>query len=363
MAKETESGEEKTEDPSGRRLSESRREGDVCKSQELSLVASMTTAFLALQFIGPYLWTDLKILTSSAFTSRYGYQEPITINAIHSNSMSLFLLLGPEILAIMGITALVGSLVTAWQTKFLFTLKPLRPRFRNLNPIKGITRLFKAQNWINVGKAIAKLGIICPIAYYAFFDLLPEFLRLMDVPITDLLPYTAFAANYVFWKMMSLLMIVAILDYAYHYWQWRQNMKMSKTEKKEEAKATEGDMKTKYRIKAIGMQRLRQMMLKAVATADVVVTNPTHIAVALKYDLATNGAPKVVAKGKSHLAERIKRIAKEKGIPVIERKPLARALFRAVEVGQEIPYELYKAVAELLAYVYKIKGRNPLHRR
>jgi flagellar biosynthetic protein FlhB len=313
--------------------------------------------------MSPYLWEDLKLITSAAFTTRYTFEEPITVGAIQTHYLSLVGLLLPDLMIIWVVTAFFGAGAMAAQTKFLFSTKLLKPKWSNINPVSGLKRLFSMRNMVNVIKAVAKLAIICPIAYFAFFDLFPEFLRLMDIPITDLLPFTAKACNYIFWKIIFLLLILAILDYLYNFWEWKQNIKMSKTEVKEESKATEGDMKTKNRIKAIGMQRLRQLMIQSVPEADVVVTNPTHIAVALKYDLKSGGAPKVVAKGKAHLAENIKKIAREHKIPVIERKPLARALYKAVEVGQEIPYEFYKAVAELLAYVYRIKGKNPLKGR
>ncbi len=363
MARETESGEEKTEDPTTRRLDETRREGNVCKSNEISMVLGIVAAFISLQIMSPYLWNDLKIITTESFTSKYSFKEPITIGVIQSQYLSIIKLFLPDLMVIWCITALFGAGSTAVQTKFLFSQKLLLPKWNNINPVSGIKRLFSMRNMINLLKSVAKLGIICPIAYFAFFDLFPEFLRLLDVPVSALLPYTAKAANYVFWKIIALLLVLAILDYLYNRWEWMQNIKMSKTELKEESKATEGDLKTKNRIKAIGMQRLRQMMMQSVPEADVVVTNPTHIAIALKYDLESGGAPKVVAKGKAHLAEHIKKIARECKIPVIERKPLARALYKSVEVGQEIPYEFYKAVAELLAYVYRIKGKNPLKKR
>ncbi len=357
MAKETESGEEKTEDPTERRITEARKDGNVCKSQEISMVFGILAAFISLKIASPLLWKDLKLITTSAFTSRYSFEEPLMINSLQNGFLNLVSLLLPHLMIIWIITAFFGAGAMAVQTKFLFSKKLLVPKLSNVNPIAGLKRLFTMRNFINLIKAILKLAIICPIAYFAFLDLFPEFLNLTNIPIPHLLPYTETAASYIFWKIIFLLLLLAILDYAYNRWEWKQNVKMSKTEVKEESKSTEGDMKTKNRIKQMGMQRIRQLMMQSVPSADVVVTNPTRISVALKYDLKSSKAPTVVAKGKAHLAAHIRELAKENNIPIVERKPLARALYKAVEVGEEIPYEFYKAVAEILAYVYKLKGK------
>lgn len=362
MAAESETGEERTEDPTGRRLNETRREGQVAKSLELSQVFGMIAAFTALRYICPLVWEDLITLTKASFTSHFSY-EPFTVTEMRLNFYYLIRMFLPEILAIMAITALIGSFATAIQTKFLFSLHLLKPKFSQLNPMQGMKRIFSSQNAVNTLKQIAKLSIICPVAYFTFLELFPGFLQMIDIPVADLLPLTAIASLYVFKKIMYLLIVLAIADYFWQLYQYRSQVKMTKTETKEERKTVEGDEATKRKILAIGFKRIREQMMKALPTADVVVTNPTHYAVALKYDLELGGAPRVIAKGKDHLAQLIKKRAKDFGIPVIERKPLARALFATAEVGQEIPYELYKAVAELLAYVYKIRRHNPFKGR
>ena len=358
MADEGDSG-EKTEDPSGRRLGEAREQGQVGQSRDLSNVVSMTAAFLALEYCAPALWRDLIIVIKGAFTSRYS-TEPITAHVVHQQAVAVVGLLAPEVLLIMGIAAVCGALTTAVQTNFLWSSKLLKPKFSQLNPLKGIKRIFSTQNLTNLLKAIAKLCIIGPISYMAFFDLLPRLMGLMDVPISELMPATAFAASHVFWKIISWLLALAILDLIWQKHTTRKHLKMSKQELKDERKSTDGDETMRRRILAIGLQRARERMLKAVKTADVVVTNPTHLAVALSYSTNANGAPKVVAKGRGHLAARIRELARENKIPIVERKPLARALFKMCEVGDEIPYELFKAVAELLAYVFRLKGKVPV---
>ena len=352
---------DKTESPTDKRRSQARADGMLGQSTELSHVVGMIAAFMAIKAISPSLWQDMITMLRGALTSRLAY-EPLTIELLHHQFLGLLLLIMPEILGILLIAAIAGGGCTALQTRFLWSKKLLRPKFKQLHPVQGLKRMVSLNNVMVIIKSIAKLCIISPIAYSAFFELFPQILRLMDVPVRELLPFTAVLAGHIFWKIMTLLMILAIFDWIWQRYRTRKQMMMSKQEVKEERKSQEGDETVKRKILAIGMQRARQRMMAAVPTADVVVTNPTHIAVALKYDPELGGAPRVVAKGKGYIAERIREIARENGVPVIERKPLARALFAAVEVGKEIPYELFKTVAEILAYVYRLKGRSPIRK-
>ncbi|MCC6220710.1 MAG: EscU/YscU/HrcU family type III secretion system export apparatus switch protein [Deltaproteobacteria bacterium] len=352
---------EKTERPTAKRLSEARTEGQVARSTDLSQVMGLIAAFIGLQMVAPRLWRDLLIVTQSGLSGKYSSEE-FSLNLLQSQFIGLLKLILPDLLFITIIAALFGAGTTALQTKFLWSNKLLKPKFRNLNPVSGIKRLFSTQNAVNVLKALAKLCIIAPIAYFAFFEVFPEIMELMRVPITHLLPFTSQVSTLVFRRIMSLLLVLAILDYLWQSYKTNKELKMTKVEIKEERKAVEGDEKTKLQIRAKAMQRARENMFAAVRTADVVVTNPTHIAVAIKYNLTEDHAPKVVAKGKGFIAEKIKEIAAKDNIPVIERKPLARALFANVEIGQFITYELFAAVAELLAYVYKLKGKSPFGR-
>ena len=349
---------EKTEEPTDRRINHARQQGTVAKSVDLSQVLGLIAAVLALQFAGPRLWQSFVLLIKGSFTSRYS-TEPWSVDILRSNFSNILTLFIPDLLLIAVVAGFVGGGVTAIQTKFLWSNKLLRPKFSQLNPISGIKRIFGAQNAVNVLKNLAKLAVISPIAYYSFFDLFPELMRLMDIPVANLLEYTGYAIDYIFWRIIALLIVLAIIDYIWQRYHTKKQLKMTKSEVKDERKSVEGDEATKRQILAKAMQRARERMMQDVPSADVVITNPTHIAVALQYDMKPGSAPKVVAKGKGFVAQRIKKIAREHGIPTVERKPLARALFKAVEVGQFIPYELYAAVAEILAYVYRIKGKMP----
>lgn len=346
---------EKTEAPTPRRRSEARKEGQVGSSVDFSNVTGITGAFLALQYIAPKLWDDMKLLVQGAFTSPLS-TEGLNPENVQQQLTGVIAILLPEMLTIVCIAAICGAGCTAIQTKFLWSWKLVKPKWMHLNPIKGLKRIASFNNSINVIKQIAKLCIICPIAYLAFFDLFPELQNLMAMNVHELLPFTAMAIAYIFWKVITLLLILAIFDLIWQKYRTYKEQRMSKQEIKDEKKSTEGDEATRRRIMAMGLNRARQRMFETVPTADVVVTNPTHVAVALSYGMQRGTAPKVVAKGRGHVAKRIRELAKENGIPIVERRWLARSLYKTVEVGHEIPYELFKAVAELLAYVYKLKG-------
>ena len=354
MAEETAG--EKTEKPTPRRKNEARKEGQVGVSTDFSNVIGITGAFVALQYIAPAMWDDIKLLVKASFTSPLSTAD-FTPETVQTQLIGVLTILLPELFLLLVIAALCGAGCTAVQTNFLWSWKLVKPKTMHLNPMKGLKRIVSVNNYINLFKQIAKLSIICPIAYFAFFDLFPELQNLMSVNTDELLPYAAHAMSYIFWKIITLLLILAILDLIWQKWRTFRDLKMSKQEIKDEKKSVEGDEATRRRIMAMGLNRARQRMFDSVPTADVVVTNPTHVAVALSYSMQRGTAPKVVAKGRGHVAKRIRELARQNGVPIIERRWLARALFKSVEVGHEIPYDLFKAVAELLAYVYKLKGR------
>ncbi len=349
---------DKTEEPTDKKRQEARTEGQVGQSGDLSNVFSITAAFLTFYIVGPQVWDGLLLLTRSAlnFANTPSDVNDLRIFLAISNPIKK---LAPLLLLVMLAAACCGAICTLSQTKFLFTMKPLKPKLSKLNPINGIKKIFGAQNWFNLGKSIIKIMVIGPIGYFTFLDFFPTLLGLMDVPIHQHLSIGSVAIVDSFVRIVGLLLIIGIIDFLWEKWRTYKKLKMSKQEVKDENKATMGDESVKRKIIAQGMQRIRQKMMQDVPKADVVVTNPTHIAVALSYTGEDGKAPVVLAKGRGFVAQRIREIAKQNNIPVLERKPLARALFASVEIGKEIPYELFKAVAEVLAYVYKIKGKRP----
>ena len=348
---------EKTEEPTDKKRHESRSEGQVGQSSDLSNVFSISAAFLAFYIISTDVWDGLLLMTKLALSfSETSDKSDMRIFQAVSNPIRKLAL---PLLLVMSSAALAGALCTLSQTKFLFTMKPLTPKLSKLNPITGLKKIFGAQNWFNLGKSIIKIMIIGPIGYFTFLEFFPTLMGLMDVPIHQHLSIGSVAITDSFVRIVGLLLVMGIIDLAWEKWRNLKKIKMSKQEVKDENKATMGDESVKRKIIAQGMQRIRQRMMQDVPKADVVVTNPTHIAVALSYSGENGKAPVVLAKGRGFVAQRIREIAKQNNVPVIERKPLARALFASVEVGKEIPYELFKAVAEVLAYVYKIKGKRP----
>jgi flagellar biosynthetic protein FlhB len=356
MAEEGDSG-EKSEDPTGRRITHARSEGMVARSVDLSQALSMTAGFIALHYYGPGIWQKLIMITEGSLTSEIARQD-IEAGALQVHLARLIAALAPEILPIMLIAAFFGAGSTLLQTNFLWSSKLFRPRFNLLSPLAGIKRIFSVQNYVQLLKALAKLAIIGPVAYLAFIDFLPLLVQMIDIPLSQHFTLLGEMMNTVFYDIMKFIFIIAILDYLWQRYSTKKRLKMSKQEVKEERKAMEGDERTKMLIRSKAMSRLRQKMMQAVKTADVVVTNPTQIAVALRYTMVRGTAPEVVAKGRGVVAQRIRELAAEHGIPIVERKPLARALYASVEVGKQIPYELFTAVAELLAYVYRLKGKN-----
>jgi flagellar biosynthetic protein FlhB len=285
-----------------------------------------------------------------------GEQPALDTMELRNGFIALIRLLAPNIFIITIAIASVASLAVMLQTNWNRREKWFRLRWDFLNPITGVRRIVSIAGFVNVLKAIAKLALVLPVAYYALQSFAPQMVRLVHMSISDVFTVTGLALQSVFWKMMYIFIALAIFDVAWGKFQWLKRNKMTKEEVKDERKAIEGDEAMRRKIISKGMARLAQKLKKSVPTADVVVTNPTHYAVALKYDRNRFAAPIVVAKGTDFIAQRIREIAKESGIPVLERKALARALFASTEVGSEIPRDLFKAVAEVLAYVYRLKN-------
>ena len=261
--------------------------------------------------------------------------------------------MAPVFVAVAGAALLINVL----QVGVNFTSKPLIPKLSKLNPISGVARLFSMRSLNELFKSILKIAIIATIAYVTIRGKMDRLVLMVEMTPAQI-GYGAMALAFeIFVKTVMALAILAFLDFAFQKWQFLQDMKMTKEEVKEEWKQTEGDPHVKARIRSLQREASRKRMMSSVPQADVVVTNPTHLAVALSYDSDKASAPIVVAKGRALLAEKIKQIARENNVPIVEDKPLAQALYKQVEVGEVIPILFYQAVAELLAYVYKLKGR------
>ncbi|RMG42252.1 MAG: flagellar biosynthesis protein FlhB [Candidatus Dadabacteria bacterium] len=347
--------EERTEMPTERRMSMLRKEGQLHSSNEVTQVATLLAGFLMLFATWDWLVTDIEFILIRSF-KMIATIDQFTPQLLYDGMIGLIRILAPDLLAIMLVVAVVAILSIMLQTKWNVREKLFKFRFDMLNPIQGVKKIFSLNQVVQTLKAILKLALILPIGYFGLKSFAPAMVMLMHTTVNEVMAFTGMAISKLFWRIMYILIALAIFDYFWSKYQWLRQNKMTKEEVKDERKAVEGDETTKRKIIAKGLQRIMQRIQSSVPQADVVITNPTHYAVALKYDRETMSAPQVVAKGKGFLAKRIREIAKEHGVPVLERKLLARALYASTEVGSEIPYDLFKAVAEVLAYVYKLKN-------
>lgn len=355
MAEET-SGQEKTEEPTARRLQEARKKGDVAKSMEVPSASVLLAGLLALYLFNGYMMEHIFMVMKHYLGNLHSLEiTPGNISTITRESMiKSALILAP----IMGTIVIVALISNYAQVGLLFSTEKITPKFENLDIVKGFGKLFSKQTMANVVKSIAKVIIVGYVAFYEVKKALPGILPLMDeAPILIL----SFMANVAFWIFLKCALIIALLaaaDYFFQRWQFKEKMKMTKQELKDEAKQTEGDPHVKGRIRSIQMEMARKRMMAEVPKADVVITNPTRLAIALKYDNVAMAAPVVVAKGAGIIAQRIKEIAAEHGVPLVEDKPLAQALYKTVDINDPIPQNLFQAVAEVLAYVYSLKRRS-----
>ncbi|MDR2550756.1 MAG: flagellar biosynthesis protein FlhB [Desulfobulbus sp.] len=353
---EEESGGERTESPSAKRREDFRKKGQVAQSREVQTAALFSVLLLFWMFYAPMFWSELKEMLVMVWQRSGEYAVTISsmMRLAYYLGAAMALVLGPLFL----VALLVGFFSTFAQIGWLFTAQPLIPDLTKLDPIKGMGRFISKRSLMEVIKSLLKVGLIGWISYKTLKNEFGQALLLIDIPVDGTVLYLAKTAALVMAKVVGIMIVLALLDYAFVRWEMEEKMKMTKQEQKEEMKETEGDPHIKSKIRSIQQQMARKRMMAAVPTADVVITNPTHVAVAIKYEAGQMEAPLILAKGQELVAARIREIAREHRIPLVENPPVARLLHSKVEVGQSIPEELFKAVAEILAYVYSLKGRR-----
>jgi len=351
-----ESQEERTEEPTEKRRRESREKGQVAQSKEINTALLFLASLLLWYFYMPSFWHDLQAFITHIWrgSSEFAAYDPRAISYLLNFIVKYFFhLFWPIFLT----GAVIGILASFVQFGWLFTFKPMEPDLTKLDPIKGAAKFVSKRSFVEIIKSLAKVIIVALIAYLTIHSKIEKALRLVD---SDLSITIVFIAN-TFFSIMTMscivLLILAVLDYLFVRWETEEKMKMTKQEVKEEHKETEGDPQVKQRIKSLQRQMAKQRMMSEVPKSDVVITNPTHIAVALKYDRQDMSAPQVTAKGSGFLASRIKELARDNQVPIVENPSLARVLNK-IDIGKEIPENLFKAVAEILAYVYRIKGNQ-----
>lgn len=338
-----------------RRRQDARKKGQVFKSTEI-VSALMLLGFIALL---KYWIPSMIAKMQSLFPYVYGLSHEWTPLSI-SSLMTSLLWIGIQIV---GPIFIVGALIAIGtnylQVRSLFTIEPLKPQLSRISLISGAKRMFGVRAWVELAKSLFKVIVIGYFLYATIRDNFEVFPAMARLSVGQGAAFIGQLLINLGWKIAIAFVFLALFDYLYQWWDYEKNLKMSHEELKQEFKQTEGNPQLKAEIKRKQRAMSMRRMMQDLKTADVVVTNPTHFAVALRYDPKENSAPYVVAKGADEVAQRIKQLAKEYGITTMENKPLARALFAQTEIGQGVPADLYKAVAEVLAFVYRLKRKKP----
>jgi len=346
---------ERTELATPKRREEARKRGQVAYSQELISALALLAGFGLIQYLGPMIGKGIKEIATLTFSAQ-------AFELSSSNVYLYFLTFLPQISKILAplmfgvlFVSLLGNIA---QVGFWANAEILSPSFDRINPLKGLLRLISRQAIFELVKAIIKIAIIGYIAYSTIKNQFANFQWMADMSVGAILKDVSDTTMKVGFRIIFALLALSILDYGWKRWEYEQSLKMTKEEVKEELKETEAHPQIKMRIKGKQRELTMHRMMQSVPKSDVVITNPHTLAVALSYSREEERAPKVVAKGARLIAEKIKEIARNHNVPIVEDKPLAFVLYKTVKIGQEIPPTLYKAVAEILAYVYKLKGAN-----
>ncbi len=352
---------EKTEEATSKKRSDARKEGQVAKSQEVATAFLFLTSFFILKMTAGSIITGLESIMTDTFELIKDFDEYMVDSTGDKLVTSMFaiyaakvaLIVGPVMLAIMAVGIVTNLMQVGWKP----TSKVLQPKFSKLNPLKGIKRTFSIMAVVELLKSLVKLGIIGMIVFNTLKD---EILIIPQTPFYSLPEAIIYYSNVAYSLGITVgfaYLGIALADYIFQKWKHNKDLKMSKQEVKDEYKQTEGNPEIKGKIRQKMREASMRRMMQDLPSADVIITNPTHFAVAIRYKHNQDMAPTVVAKGADHVAKKIREAAAENGIEIVENKPLARSLYASVEIGEQIPPELYQSVAEILAFVYKLKNK------
>lgn len=348
---------QKTEEPSPKKLQDAVKKGDVARSQEVRHWFMLTSIVIILVTVGPYSFARIRdslgglIAHSHELPTEGGAVLDVVAGVLAEVGSALFF---PVLILFVG--ALAGSMI---QHKLLFTADKLKPKFSNISLLSGAKRLFSSRAIMEFGKTLVKFVMVAGIGVYIIWPERGLLNQLMSIPVADLMNVVSSMALRLLIGVIIFMTVVALIDFLYQRAQQHKKLKMTKQEVKDEYKQLEGDPHVKARIRQLRQERARQRMMAAVPESDVVITNPTHYAVALKYDYDTMEVPVVTAKGMDFVAQKIRELAEEHDVPLVENPPLARALHATVEVDEEIPPTQYKAVAEVISFILRLKGKMP----
>jgi flagellar biosynthetic protein FlhB len=351
---EEQDGEQRTEEPSARKLDEARRHGQIALSREVGNGLALAAIGIVVVFLLPSLAGNLARLLSGLVATPHLYTVDRNLAPMLRQLLGeVGLLLAAPVLLLM-IAGLAGPLL---QNGFVIAVERLQPKLSHLSPLAGLHRLFSLRSLVELAKNLVKLALIGDVVWLLLRHELDRLELLPRLDFAKIAPEIAGLVARMMGGVVGAVAVLAVLDLGYQRLSFRHSMRMTKQEVKEEYRQVEGDPRVKARLKQIRVERARRRMMAAVPKATVIVTNPTHYAIAFKYEMETMSAPVVVAKGLDFLAQRIREVAVANGVPVVENPPLARALYTSVEIDEEIPPEHYKAVAEIIGYVFRLQGK------
>lgn len=350
-------GDSKTEKATPKRRQDERKKGNVLISNDIIAVASLVGSFFSLKLLFPKMISNIEMFINEFFG--YAGTKTSISNSFIADIVKDFIVAFALIaLPVMLISISMSVAATVAQTRPIFVLDSLKPKFNRLNPIEGIKRLFSVRSLFDVIKGVIKISVLIFILYNFISDSLLTISRTTDMDLTSSIAVLLGLIISLAFKICLAFVAIAVFDYFFQWWEYERQIRMSKQELKEEFKQMEGNPQIKARIRDIQRKMAMSRMMQAVPKADVVIKNPTHFAVALKYDLNKDNAPILLAKGQDQLALRIIKEAEANGIFVMENKPLARAIYATTDLNAEIPPEFYGTVAEILVYIYKIKNKK-----
>lgn len=352
------SGADKTEEPTAKKLQDARKEGQVAKSQELISGAMLFSFFLALKLFGGYLANSfIKVFYRNySYISTYSVEMPQlgNLTSMFGRAMLDILLMTLPSFAFAIVVALAFNI---FQVKWKVTTKPMHPKFSRLNPVNGFKKIISPEKLFELVKAVLKIIVIFYVAYSTILDEIDNLKIFYDLELLQAVLYISDFVIDMGIKISAVYFVIGFADFIYQKFKFKKDMRMSKQEVKDEYKQQEGDPQIKGKIKSKMRESSMQRMIQKMPDADVVITNPTHFACAIQYDKEKASAPVLLAKGADYLAQKLKEIAKEHDVPIVENKPLARMLYYNVDIDAEIPPELYQMTAEVLAYVYQLKNK------
>lgn len=348
---------EKTEPATAKRRKELREKGQIPRSRELVTAIVLLVSFWSIRLLSSYIYRNLTFVVRTYLNFPKDIDTSFTTENIMRLLLQCLVVLAKVLAPILLIIAAVSVIVNYLQIGPVFTARPLMPSLGKLNPVEGFKRLFSKKTFVELLKSMLKIGIIGYVVYDYLTDnyrIVPE---LLNMNIENTIVFIGNTVISIGIRAAAVLFILSVFDYGYQIWDYEKSIRMSKQEIKDEYKMIEGNPQIKSKIREKQRQLSLRRMMAEVPSADVIITNPTHFAVAVKYDAQVSDAPMVVAKGKDLIAQKIKDTAKQNKVPVVENKPLAQALYKSVDIGGKIPVELYKAVAEVLAYVYSLRQK------